>query len=96
MQFGIRKDKSMSSNKIVERWAEGPVKMQSVWFFLDFQIEKTWSEVTSKVTALTQTWSGRALSLRYHRKVGVIQILIALPGWGAGIVTTCEVFISPS
>lgn len=50
-------------NSIVERWKEGSVKLLEVWFVPDRQIEKNWNEVTSKVTALIQTWSGRSLSL---------------------------------
>lgn len=61
--LGIRRGKLMPPNNIVGHWTESLIKMLGVWFSLDLQIEKSWSEVAGKVTALIHTWSRRAVSL---------------------------------
>lgn len=38
--------------------------MLNVWFGADLQIEKHWSEVTSGMTHMTQTWFERWLYLK--------------------------------
>lgn len=53
---------SMPFNNVVRIWTEDPVKMFGVLFRPDLQIEKSWSEVTSEMTTITQTvWTGIVL-----------------------------------
>lgn len=65
---------AMPSDSIVGRWTDGSIKLLGVWFGSDLQLEKNWSEATSKVASLVQTWSGRCLSLK--GRVDVVNVFI--------------------
>ena len=46
------------------RWSDGPVRILGVWFGPDFQLERNWSEVQTKVNAQVGIWLSRRLSLK--------------------------------
>ena len=46
------------------RWSDGPVRILGVWFGRDFQLERNWSEVQTKVNAQVGIWLSRMLSLK--------------------------------
>ena len=50
-------------------WKDGPCKILGVWFGPDLQLEKNWSEVLEKVTAATELWLRRRLSLKGRAEV---------------------------
>lgn len=64
----------MISYSVVVQWMNGPVKLLEVWFSSDPQIEKNWSEVADRISALSRTWPRRALSLK--GKVEVVQVFM--------------------
>ena len=41
------------------RWSDGPVRILGVWFGLDLQLERNWSEEQAKVNALVGIWRVR-------------------------------------
>ena len=45
-------------------WSDGPVRILGVWFGPDFQLERNWSEVQTKVNAQVGIWLSRRLSLK--------------------------------
>ena len=45
-------------------WSDGPIRILGVWFGLDLQLERNWSEVQAKVDALVGIWLSRRLSLK--------------------------------
>lgn len=69
--LGTCRRKSIPFNNVVRLWTGGLVKMFGVWFDLDLQIEKNLSEVTT----LTQTSSGRALSLLEEAEIAQTSIV---------------------
>ena len=46
------------------RWSDGPILILGVWFGLDLQLERNWSEVQTKVNAQVGIWLSRRLSLK--------------------------------
>ena len=62
---GLRLCALRSSDTLPEtfRWSDTPVCILGVWFVLDCQLERNWSEVLAKVDAQVGTWVSRRLSL---------------------------------
>ena len=70
------------------RWSDGPIRRLGMWFGLDLQLQRNWSEVQAKVNAQVGIWLSRSLSLKGRAEAFKQSLSRFL--WGGGRPIVCR------